>query len=555
MGTQNRRRRLLRYGLAAAVPVLLLAAGVASCGKGGRDTSAPPKKPRITVTVYDRANVPSSEGSIVSNKITRWINEAGPVNVRFIPVLRNQAEQKLNALFAAGEAPDLIMEYAPQIKNTLIEQKLLRPIDDMIERYSTTYKEILKKYPILRKTGTGPDGQLYQFGRINETIPMRGLFIRTDWLKKLGLDIPRTTEELYQAAKAFTELDPDGNGKRDTYGIALSGSPGAIINEMFGVSYPDYVVRGGELVHGWDHIEAVTDFKKRIYDEGLADREFWNDRNGYRAKQDFVSGRIGIYLDQFNVPATFYTDFYLPLKRNVPDAALMVIPYPVTPVGQFNPIFVNPVQMTAVVNAQMKNPEAVMKYVDFAASEEFMKTMYFGFEGVHSITKPDGCPKLTDIEKWRKEFNFGTGDFGMLTSPTLSGRCYYGTEKLDEKEPLQKEVKRMFELNSEYVNFNLEMTGPTLGEQMPRLPQELQTILSQTMAQVGTEGDIWLKAVLTPDFSPGEARAEAVALWEQAGGKQVDEWYRSFYANDRNQYLLTQDIYQLFREQRAAQGK
>ena len=71
----------------------------------------------------------------------------------------------------------------------------------------------MAKFPVLRKAGMGTDGKLYQFGRINETIPMRGVFIRKDWLEKLHLNIPQTTEEMYQVAKAFTEQDPDGNGK------------------------------------------------------------------------------------------------------------------------------------------------------------------------------------------------------------------------------------------------------------------------------------------------------------------------------------------------------
>ncbi|MNC24672.1 hypothetical protein D3C75_727340 [compost metagenome] len=90
---------------------------------------------------------------------------------------------------------------------------------------------------------------------------------------------------------------------------------------------------------------------------------------------------------------------------------------------------------------------------------------------------------------------------------------------------------------------------------MPRLPHQLQSILTQVAGDVGTDGDIWLKAILTPDYSPQEARKEAEALWEEAGGKQVDEWYRNFYANDKDQMIMTKDIYQLFREQRAAQGK
>ncbi|SFL25574.1 putative aldouronate transport system substrate-binding protein [Paenibacillus sp. 1_12] len=546
------------------VPVLISAALVASAvGCTGRtdkkaesETPKSNKRAMITATIYDRGNIPSSEGTIENNKITKWINESGPVDVKFIAVPRAQSEQKLSTLFAGGGAPDLILEYAPQIKNPLIDQKQLRPISDMIDKYSTVYKALLQKYPSLKKAGTGADGQLYQFGRINETIPQRGLFIRTDWLKKLNLKIPKTTEELYQTAKAFAEQDPDGNGKKDTYGIAMSYNSGNILDEMFGVTYPGFIVQNNELIHGWDHIKAATEFKKKLYSEGLVDKDYLNDKNGSKAKQDFLKGKTGIYMEQFNVPIVFYNDYYVNLKKNVPNAEITVIPYPETPVGQFNPIFVNPIQMTAVVNAQVKDTEAVMKYVDFAASEKFMKTMYYGFEGVHSKSEPGKCPQVINLDKWKTEFNFGSGDFAMLASPTLAGKCYFGTEKLDAQNELQNQVKKMFEANSSFIRFDLPVAGPTHAEQMPQLPKELQQILTNTTKHVGVgEGDIWVKSILTPGYSPEQAKQDAIAAWNKAGGKQVDDWYKSFYANDKDKMILTRDIYDIFKEQRALQKK
>lgn len=548
-------------GLKRIIPCcLLLAASGCVLGSGhSPDQTQPPggiSREEISAAVYDRGNIPSSEGTIDDNRITGWINANGPVNVKFIPVPRNQSEQKLNALFASGAGPDLILEYSPIIKNSLMDRKLLRPIDDLIEQYSTVYKQVLQQYPILRKLGTGPDGRLYQFGRINETIPQRGLFIRADWLRKLGLSVPKTTEELYRVAKAFTEQDPDGNGIRDTFGMALSHNNGEVLNEMFGVTYPDYVVQDNRLVHAWEHIEAVTAFKRRLYQDGLVSRDYLSDKNGSKAKHDFLNGKLGIYMEQFNVPITFYTDYYVHLKRNDPDAELALIPYPETPVGRYNPIFVNPFQMTAVVNAQTKHPEAVMQYVDFASSGLFMKTMYYGLEGVHSRTEDGQCPQLTDLKRWQTEFNYGMGDFAMLSSPILSGDCYYGSRKLDERDPLQMDVKRMFELNSAYVDFGLPSAGPTHSEQMPRLPQELQQILSNTRSRVSVlEGDIWIKSILSPDYPPDQTRKDAIALWEEAGGMQVDDWYRDFYDHDRDSIVLMEDIYAVFREQRAAQHK
>ena len=38
--------------------------------------------------------------------------------------------------------------------------------------------------------------------------------VRKDWLDELNLPEPATLDDYYNVLKAFTEQDPDGNGKR-----------------------------------------------------------------------------------------------------------------------------------------------------------------------------------------------------------------------------------------------------------------------------------------------------------------------------------------------------
>lgn len=120
---------------------------------GSGSTNAGNKgKPEISVTIYDRGKVPPQEGTYENNRWTKWINDNGPVNVKFVPIPRNQSQDKLNTLIAAGDAPDLILEYDANFRNQLYNQKQLLPIDDLIEKYSTNYKELLNKYPILKNS-------------------------------------------------------------------------------------------------------------------------------------------------------------------------------------------------------------------------------------------------------------------------------------------------------------------------------------------------------------------------------------------------------------------
>ncbi|NLD88695.1 MAG: hypothetical protein GX633_10640, partial [Clostridiales bacterium] len=49
-----------------------------------------------------------------------------------------------------------------------------------------------------------------------------GLWVRQDWLGKVGLDLPKTIDDLEVVMDAFHNGDPDGDGVADTYGaVAL----------------------------------------------------------------------------------------------------------------------------------------------------------------------------------------------------------------------------------------------------------------------------------------------------------------------------------------------
>ncbi|MDZ7542662.1 hypothetical protein GNF83_15985, partial [Clostridium perfringens] len=84
---------------------------------------APPekneKKPKITVSIYDRGLVPPGEGDYTKNRWTEWINENSPAEVEFIPVPRTGEAEKFNTLFASNSAPDLIMTYSQGYRNDL----------------------------------------------------------------------------------------------------------------------------------------------------------------------------------------------------------------------------------------------------------------------------------------------------------------------------------------------------------------------------------------------------------------------------------------------------
>ena len=102
--------------------------------------------------MYDRGAVPASEGTYEENRWTKWINQNGPVNVKYIPILRSESTKKLNVLFASGSAPDIVNEYNTPFRDSLYDQKQLLPIDDIL-KYMPEYQKLLDTVSSVEESG------------------------------------------------------------------------------------------------------------------------------------------------------------------------------------------------------------------------------------------------------------------------------------------------------------------------------------------------------------------------------------------------------------------
>jgi len=505
----------------------------------------PEKKSEITMSIYDRGNIAPEEGNATKNRWVDWINENSPVKVKLVSVPRWESIQKFNTMFASGDAPDLIFEWSTSFHDQLYSQKLLLPLDDLIDKYSVEYKQVLEKYPLLRKLGTKPDGKLYGIGRLYAT-PLdtnQALFIRADWLKKLNLDVPKTTDDFYNVIKAFAERDPDGNNKKDTFGINLSFVGGYIVDNIFGAGPPGWIVKDGSYMKNWEREAAAAAFKKRIYDDGFVDRDFLTDQNGEKAQQDFVSGKLGMLGVNFGNGSGGKTIFET-LKKNDPNADVMAIPLPKSEFGQFSPSITGPMSITAVVNAKAKDPEAVMKFIDFLFKDSTGKTLKYGLEGVHYKTDENGCAQPIDNDKFQKEVGYA---FDLLMASAYDaneGVCGQYISQLDPNNPLEKAYLDIVnEAYAAYLNPERPLFIDITNESMPVLDQNLQLVFTNGLETVG---DIWSKAIVSGSGSTIEkALADAKSAWDKAGGKELDDFYAKWFAENKDKIVYTKDWYQV----------
>jgi putative aldouronate transport system substrate-binding protein len=485
-------------------------------------------KPKITAAIYDRGNVPASEGTITDNRWTRWINENAPVEVEFIAIPRNSSGEKYNTLFASGTAPDFIEEFGVANLNSFMANKLLMPLNDIIEKHSVDYKQILRDYPVLRDFLTQPDGIMYTIGVTYPAGSNHYLIIRTDWLKKLNLEIPGNLEDLVKTARAFTYDDPDGNGRNDTYGISLASGTGGVINAMFGGMTNwqwDWEFTRQGAVYRWEWAEANLSFKKNLYDLGCVDRDYATDTNGTKANQDFLTGRLGILglnNGKNNALTTLQT-----LTSNIPNADFAAIPLPQTVAGRWSPAGGNFFQMNAAINARSKNPEAVMAYVDWLNRRDTIIDIRYGGSAYSQIDSAIGGMLPKDQEKFKTEVSYN-GDFHMTASKVLDP--YNDVLPLDINDPLQRRARDII-IAADRIYLDPGIRHKQLVS-FPSIPQDLALI----QANIGTQiDDIYTKCILGgPSYSVAQAMADAKRAFTAGGGEKMTAYYDAFFkANPR----------------------
>jgi putative aldouronate transport system substrate-binding protein len=540
------------------VVVAMLISILVACGQGNENNSSnknnenkatdsandagkqePKEKAKITVSTYDTGQIPPEEGTFEDNRWTKWINENGPVEVDFVSIPRQNSVEKFNTLFAAGDLPDLILEYDANFMHSLYEQKQLLPLDDLIEK-STEYKKMLEDHPILRQLGTKDDGKLYQIGVFSGALQAQHyMLIRKDWLDKLNLAVPTTTDELFEVVKAFSTMDPNGNKQADEFGISFSSAGSVMIQQMFGAI--DWVLKDGELVKDFDRYQDAFDYMKRIYDGGYVDKDFLTDNGAKKAEQDWATGKLGIFLA--NVTSATNAKLHETLLTNQPEAVIVPIELPKSKYGQFAPLLVAPVNMTGGINAQADNPEAVMEYIDFIAKSETAHVLKDGLEGVN-YDKIEGCAQNVTPEQqdlYQKQLRWTHNYWQMIHSkidmiecdnrlgpnPTAASKSHF-------------ELKQQYEI---YTNGKYDMAFYTIPKYMPQLPKELALTEKNLKTPID---DFYKKSIVTgSSYTAEKATTEAKALWAKGGGEKLEEWYKSWYQENKDSGIFANNIYDL----------
>jgi len=286
-------KKVIALCLASAMAVAMLA----SCGSAEtkEESTAKPEKETTAktessavkeekeepVTYTGMGLVYDEERQSYSNNRTwqKYVELTG-LDIQVVTELPHaEAAEKANLIMNSGDYPDFIIKQCGLDLNSLGMDGVLIPLEDLIKENMPILTGWLDERDAWAEI-TAPDGHIYALPMITdgyfEGTGNANLFLNHKWMEKLGLNTPKSMEDLYNILKAFKEQDPNGNGEADEIPLLANGLGG--LNELIiyqgGASY--YMgkllsVKDGELVfypqdelyREW--LEWITKF----YQEGL----------------------------------------------------------------------------------------------------------------------------------------------------------------------------------------------------------------------------------------------------------------------------------------------
>lgn len=391
---------------------------------------------------------PNSQNGFADKQCVQETNAATNVDIEWLDIPSTSWKEQVNIMIAGGNLPDAFCAGEVDVMSNL---ELFVPIGDYVDELAPHVKEMLDTDTALATALTAPDGHIYTFPT-NKANPSNKvdnmLWMNPEWLEKVNMDVPTTTDEFVEVLRAFRDNDMNGNGdpndeipfqarQSNDYAHNLSAITGA-----FGVVLPsDYVysVDGDNVVFGGteEGLFDALNWLHMLYDEKLLDNDTFtmtNDEQNAKAQnEDVLMGSL-IYWIPDSMDKK-YADYIVldPLKGPNGDQLWY---------GGKEPLGAT---FGYTVTTACEDPEVLVRYYDYCMKDEqTILEWQWGPEGA-------GLWKYTDDEgHWTQTQEFvpeGTNltyfkrtICGSVNSPNFLWKKYAELEVADARNAKKREA-------------------------------------------------------------------------------------------------------------------
>lgn len=393
-------KKLVEWVVICCIAISVLAGcGSEQVNNGGTlDFKGYPIKNDETLTYWQ--GLSSAISTVVDNaaktEFAKYLKDQTGVNIEFLHPVAGQEETSLSLLLASNQLPDMIEASwnaynGGPIKN--IKEKVILPLNDVIDKDAPNLKKYLDDNKEIAKSLKTSNGDYYVFpfirGDKRLLISVGGL-IRRDWLKDVGMQIPKTVDDLEKALTAFK----DKKGAIAPMCITASNMNTFLGN--FSTSNGFYLEKG-KVVFGplTENYKIAAETLHRWYTNGLLDPNFISidsaglDSNVLTGKTGYTissgGGSLGTWLDNMNKSNQQFDMVGMPFTDISTD----------NPNTYYNTETEYPGYGSVAITTACKNVPLAARFLDYGYSNEGKILYNYGKEGV-SFKLVDGKYTYTD---------------------------------------------------------------------------------------------------------------------------------------------------------------
>lgn len=490
-------------------------------GPSQNDTKKDTPQVELRVSVFDRG----TKGYIADNNCqTKWIQQkfGDPNNIKvtFVPIPRSQEIDKLNILMASNQAPDICFTYSDGVVINFAKNGSLVDLGGLLDKNAPNLKKFL-----------GDD--LLSYGRwdnVQYAIPAKRVnlaalstFIRKDWLDKLGMPVPKTTEEFYNTMKAFKEKDPGKLGDK-TIPFGLMVDPNNInwtislladsfkksISDEDIASLPNWAIPG--------YKEGIR-FLNKMYNEGLLDTKFASDKGGVQYNNNITDGITGSFINGFDMPYRPTPGWVAMLKSKVPDAELIPIDPFVNFEGKHVKMKYNPNGLFIIIPKTSQHKAEAIKYLEWMSDPKVLFYLQNGEKGVHFSDLKNGLPvNVVPNDKLPDDKKANFIDLSIIVIGKEFGSEEKNIEAASSGYPGYEELYKQ--------TYNIAMTDANF---MPHIDKSIEAKSKYSKALSDKDVEILVKSITCKPGDFDKTYDSLVDQYLKAGGQEVIDETRAAY--------------------------
>lgn len=319
--------------------------------------------------------------------------------------------EKRNLVLASGEYPDVFMKsgFTTTDMDKYGKQGIFIPLEDLIKQYAPNLSARLDEINGWDYLASG-DGHIYSLPEMGrQEGALTTYWINKEWMDTLGLQEPKSIDELYNVLKEFKEKDANGNGDPNDE-IPITGTDVVkpdLLLPYFGVCY-DYASKTAVIDGQLTYVPTAEVFKEyiafvsKLYQEGIMDKNVFTQKH----EQQGAIGQSGDVLGSF-----FDAGAFLTVGRDNDDSYIALTPFTE---GTY-PLRTGVIPGTFVITDKCENPEILVAMMDQFYTEEGGILAWMGIEGETWQLNADG-----DWE-WIVGKGYGDDVASVRSSQTIQG--------------------------------------------------------------------------------------------------------------------------------------